>query len=183
MVSAHARAYAASFAAGRPVDSPVSTRLADGMACRTPEPLALEIIGKHVARIVEVTDDEIAAAIRMIYECTHNVAEGAGAAAVAAATQERGRIAGRRVAVILSSFGCPHAQPRLDTGLRQALHALLWAIGRGESRQGNSHESTRTAVIFSGMILLPSDPIGRAFQEGSLQKPWALYAIEIRGSA
>ena len=50
------------------------------MACRTPEPLALEIIGKHVDRIVEVTDDEIAAAIRMIYECTHNVAEGAGAA-------------------------------------------------------------------------------------------------------
>jgi threonine dehydratase len=102
VVSAHARAYAASFAARRPIDAPVATKLADGMACRTPEPEALETIWRSVDRIVEVTDDEVAAAIRAIFECTHNVAEGAGAAPVAAALQEKSRIAGRRIAVVLS---------------------------------------------------------------------------------
>lgn len=102
VVSAHARAYAASFASGQPTDSPVTTRLADGMACRTPEPEALAILGRYADRIVEVTDDEIAGAIRLLFECTHNLAEGAGAAAVAAAHQERERIRGRRISVVLS---------------------------------------------------------------------------------
>lgn len=102
VVSAHARAYAESFAAKRVIESEVSTMLADGMACRTPVAEALEIIWRHVDRIVEVTDDEIAEAIRAIYECTHNCAEGAGAAGFAAAIQERPRIAGRKVAFVLS---------------------------------------------------------------------------------
>lgn len=102
VVSAHARAYAASFAARRPVESPALTTLADGMACRTPEPEALEIIWRGVDRIVEVTDSEVAAAMRAIFECTHNASEGAGAAPVAAALQEKSRIAGRKVAVVLS---------------------------------------------------------------------------------
>ena len=102
VVSAHARAYAASFAARRPLDAPVTTKLADGMACRTPEPEALETIWKSVDRVVEVTDGEVAEAMRTIFECTHNVAEGAGAAPVAAAQQEKSRIAGRRIAVVLS---------------------------------------------------------------------------------
>ena len=102
VVSAQARAYAASFAARRPIDSEATTRLADGLACRTPEPEALEIIRRGVDRIVEVSDAEVAEAIRVIFECTHNTSEGAGAAAVAAAMQERSRTAGRRIALILS---------------------------------------------------------------------------------
>ncbi len=102
VVSAHAMAYADSFAAGRAMDAPVSTRLADGMACRRPDPDALAVIQRGVDRIVAVSDEEVAAAMRMVFECTHNACEGAGAAAVAAAAKERARIEGRRVAVILS---------------------------------------------------------------------------------
>ncbi|MDE2148334.1 MAG: threonine dehydratase [Gammaproteobacteria bacterium] len=102
VVSAHARAYAASFTEKRAVDAPVSTALADGMACRTPEPAALEVIRRGVDRIVEVTDGEVARAIRLIFECTRNVAEGAGAAALAAVLQEKNRLKGRKVGIVLS---------------------------------------------------------------------------------
>ena len=102
VVSAHASAYAQSFSAKRPVESPVTTKLSDGMACRVPEPAALKIILAGVERIVQVTDDEVSAAMRMMFECTHNVCEGAGAAALAAATQEKSRIAGSKVAIVAS---------------------------------------------------------------------------------
>jgi threonine dehydratase len=102
VVSAHARAYAASFAERRPVEMPVSTRIADGMAVRTPDRAALEVIWRHVERIVEVTDDEVSRAIALVFECTHNCAEGAGAAAIAAIAKERARVAGRKVAAVLS---------------------------------------------------------------------------------
>lgn len=102
VVSAHAPAYAESFSARRAIDAPVSTVLADGMACRVPEPEALELIWRGVDRIVQVTDDEVAAAMRMLFECTHNTSEGAGAAALAAAVQEAPTLAGRRIGVILS---------------------------------------------------------------------------------
>lgn len=104
VVSAHARAYALSFASGRIVESPASTILADGMACRTPQPEALEMIRKYVDHLVEVTDEEIADAMRTIYECTHNCAEGSGAAAVAAIAKERDHLGGAKVAAVLS--GC-----------------------------------------------------------------------------
>jgi threonine dehydratase len=102
VVSAHATAYAQSYAAGRLIESPVTTRLADGMACRTPLPGALEIINRGVDRIVQVSDAEVSEAMRMMFECTHNTCEGAGAAALAAAIQERERLAGHRVAVVAS---------------------------------------------------------------------------------
>jgi threonine dehydratase len=102
VVSAQARAYSKSFAAGRPVDAPVSTRLSDGMACRTAEPAALELILKGVDRIVEVTDNEVSAAMCKMFECTHNVCEGAGAAAMAAASKESAQIRGQKVAVVAS---------------------------------------------------------------------------------
>jgi len=102
VVSAHATAYAQSFKAGKAIESPVSTKLSDGMACSVPEPDALSIILKGVDRIVDVTDDEVAGAMRMMFECTHNVCEGAGAAALAAANQERAVIAGRKIAVVAS---------------------------------------------------------------------------------
>jgi len=102
VVSASAPAYARSLAAGRLVSHEVSTRVADGMACRTPVPEALELIGRGVERVVEVSDDEIEAAMRVIFSDTHNVAEGAGAAGVAALLQEREAMRGRSVGVILS---------------------------------------------------------------------------------
>lgn len=102
VVSAHARAYAVSFAERRPVAEPVSTRLADGMAVRKPDGRALEVIWRYVDRVVEVSDDEVAQAIALIFQATHNVAEGAGAAGIAAIQQERERIAGRKVAAVLS---------------------------------------------------------------------------------
>jgi threonine dehydratase len=102
VVSSHASAYAQSFSAGAPIESPVTTLLSDGMACRVPEPAALELILKGVDRIVQVSDDEVAAAMRVMFECTHNVCEGAGAAALAAAMQEKSAIAGSKVAVVAS---------------------------------------------------------------------------------
>jgi threonine dehydratase len=102
VVSAHAPAYAESFATRRLVECPVSTEIADGMACRVPDPAALELIWRGVDRIVQVTDDEIAAAMRLLFECTHNTSEGAGAAGTAAAFQEKSRMAGRKIAVIMS---------------------------------------------------------------------------------
>ena len=102
VVSEHAPAYALSFAAGRAIEHPVTTRIADGMACRVPEPEALAILRTGCARIVRVSDAEVEAAMRLMFSATHNVAEGAGAAGLAAALQERHRIAGRTVAVVLS---------------------------------------------------------------------------------
>lgn len=102
VVSAHAPAYLHSFEAGRPVEAPVSTVLADGMACRVPEPAALEIMRREVDAIVAVTDDEVAAAMRLLFAATHNVAEGAGAAALAAALQQRTRRSARSIGLALT---------------------------------------------------------------------------------
>jgi threonine dehydratase len=102
VVSAHARTFAKSFAARQVVESPVETKLGDGMACRKADDDALAIILANVSRIVEVTDAELAAAMRAIFAMTHNVAEGAGAAAYAAAWRERESLAGQRVGVTVS---------------------------------------------------------------------------------
>jgi threonine dehydratase len=102
VVSAHAQTFAKSFAARRVIESPVETRLGDGMACRKPDPEALAIILANVSRIVEVTDAELAAAMRALFAMTHNVAEGAGAAAFAAAWRERDSLRGLRVGVTVS---------------------------------------------------------------------------------
>jgi threonine dehydratase len=102
VVSAQAPTFARSFAARRAVEAPVETFLADGMACRKPDPEALSIILANVSRIVEVSDTEIAAAMRMLFATTHNVAEGAGAAACAAAWRERVSLAGLRVGLTLT---------------------------------------------------------------------------------
>lgn len=102
VVSAHARAYAKSFAAKKPLESPVSTRLADGVACSTTDPMALALIFDGVERIVEVTDAEVAEAMRTIFECTHNVSEGAGAAGFAATLKEKDKLGGLKVGTVLS---------------------------------------------------------------------------------
>jgi threonine dehydratase len=102
VVSAAAPAYAQSIVSGRVVSHEVTTRIADGMACRTPNNAALEIIRRGVARVVLVTDDEVEAAMRAIYDDTHNVAEGAGASGLAALLQERDRVRGKKVGFILT---------------------------------------------------------------------------------
>ena len=100
--STEAPSYALSFAAGTVVGTNSSNTLADGLATRSPDSDALEIIRKGASRIVQVSDDEIAAAIRAYWTDTHNLAEGAGAAALAAALQEKKKLQGRRVGLILS---------------------------------------------------------------------------------
>jgi len=102
VVSEAANAYFRSFTAGRVVETNSAFTFADGMAVRVPDPIALEVIRKGAERVVEVSDDEIAEAIRNIYTATHNCAEGAGAAALAALCKERGRLQGRLAAVILT---------------------------------------------------------------------------------
>ena len=102
VVSTEAPAYALSFAAGKVVATNSADTMADGMAVRGPDAAALEIILKGADRIVEVSDAEIATAMRAYYEDTHQLTEGAGAAALAALLQERERMAGKRVGLILS---------------------------------------------------------------------------------
>ncbi len=102
VVSAHATTYADSLAAGRVVEAPVTTLLADGMACRVADAEALTILQGNIDHIVKVTDAEVAQAMRDIFACTHNLAEGAGAAAFAAAMQERARLDGQTVGLALS---------------------------------------------------------------------------------
>ncbi len=102
VVSAHATSYADSLAAGKVVAAPVSTLLADGVAVRLADAGVLDLIAKHMDHIVLVSDVEVAQAMRDIFRATHNVAEGAGAAAYAAACKERSQLAGLEVAVVLT---------------------------------------------------------------------------------
>ncbi|NMM09466.1 MAG: threonine dehydratase [Polaromonas sp.] len=101
VVSAHATTYADSLAAGKVVEAPVTTQLADGLACRRADQAALDILIPHLERIVQVTDDEVAQAMRDLYADTHNIAEGAGAASFAAAMQERHLLKGQVVGTTL----------------------------------------------------------------------------------
>jgi len=102
VVSAAAPAIARSLEAGRIVSHEVSTRIADGMACRTPVADAMDIIRAGVDHLVEVTDDEIEQAIAALFSDTHNVVEGAGAAALAAVLRERESLRGRTVGIVLT---------------------------------------------------------------------------------
>ena len=102
VVAANAPAFALSFDAGHPVQTNSAATFADGVATRDPPAQALEIIRRGASRIVRVGEDEIADAIRLYYTTTHNLAEGAGAAPLAALMQERHRYAGKRVGLVLS---------------------------------------------------------------------------------
>ncbi|MGB0670609.1 MAG: threonine dehydratase [Rhodospirillales bacterium] len=102
VVAEGAQAYALSFEAGRPVPTEGAETIADGMACRTPDESALAIILKGVDRIVRVSDDAIRDAIAAYYVDTHNLAEGAGAAPLAALLAERTRMRAKRVGLVLT---------------------------------------------------------------------------------
>jgi threonine dehydratase len=110
VVSAHATTYLDSFRARSVVEAPVTTQLADGMACRLAEPEALEIVLREAEDIVAVTDEEVAQAMRILFADTHNVAEGAGAAALAAAIQQSSRWSGHVVGVPLTGGNVDSSQ-------------------------------------------------------------------------
>lgn len=102
VVADAAPAVALSFEAGRPIATNSARTFADGMACREPHPEAIEVICRGAAGIIRVSEDQIADAMRFLYEDTHNIAEGAGAAALAALLADRRRRPGARLGMILS---------------------------------------------------------------------------------
>ncbi len=102
VVAENAPAFALSLEAGRPLQTNAARTFADGLACRDPDPEAFEIIRKGAACVVRVSEEEIAEAIRIYYTTTHNLAEGAGAAPLAALMKETDRYAGKRAGLILS---------------------------------------------------------------------------------
>ena len=108
VVAEGAPAYALSFEAGRKIAAPVTTFLADGMACRVPDDAALEVILGNVDRIVRVTEEEIRMAMRFYFTDTHNVVEGAGAAGLAAALKERQLIRGKRIGLVATGGNVDH---------------------------------------------------------------------------
>jgi threonine dehydratase len=108
--AANAPATSKSFAAGKPVTTPSALTFADGIATREPSAEAIEVICKGAARFVEVSEDAIAEAMRVYFDDTHQVSEGAGAAPLAALMQERGGMANRNVGVILSGGNIERAR-------------------------------------------------------------------------
>ncbi len=102
VVSSGAPAYARAIASGKLESHAVTTVLADGMACRTPVASAVTALRAGLARVLEVEEDEVASAMRALFVDTHNVAEGAGGAALAACLKERDGVRGRRVAVVVT---------------------------------------------------------------------------------
>ena len=118
VVADSAPSYALSFEAGRVVQTETADTVADGLACRSPDPGATQLICDRAERIVRVTDDEILAAAATMLRTTHNLVEGAGAAALAALTKEKAMMRGRKVAIIASGGN-------LDTSLLPALLSFL----------------------------------------------------------
>jgi threonine dehydratase len=100
--AAKAPATSLSFAAGHPVSTATAQTFADGLATREPNADAVAAICRGASRIVEVSEDAIAAAVGIYFDDTHQVVEGAGAAPLAALLQERQRMAGKNVAVVLT---------------------------------------------------------------------------------
>jgi threonine dehydratase len=103
-----APAYALSFEAGRKITAPVTTLLGDGMACRVPDDASLEVVLENVDHVVQVNEDEMRQAMKIYFTDTHNVAEGAGAAGLAAALKEKQALKGKRVGLVISGGNVDH---------------------------------------------------------------------------
>jgi len=116
VVADNAPAFALSFEAGHPVQTNSAATFADGVATRDPPAQALEIIRNGASRVVRVSEDEIAEAIRLYFTTTHNLAEGAGAAPLAALMKEKSRYAGKRVGLVFSGGNID--MPMLEKVLR-----------------------------------------------------------------
>ena len=100
VVAERAAAYALSFEAGEPVATETADTFVDGVACRTPDPLAVDTINRGAARIVRVSEQQAAEAMALHYRSTHNLPEPAGSLSLAGALAERDTLAGKRVAVV-----------------------------------------------------------------------------------
>jgi threonine dehydratase len=116
VVTENAPAYALSFEAGKVVTTGTAKTFADGMACREPVQEALDILTAGADRIVTVSDGEIAEAIRILFADTHNLAEGAGAAALAALAKDRARLKGKKAGIILSGGNLDEAMMQTVLG-------------------------------------------------------------------
>jgi threonine dehydratase len=103
-----APAYALSFEAGRKVAAPVTTLLGDGMACRVPDDASLGVVLENVDRVLQVSEEEIAQAMKIYFTDTHNVVEGAGAAGLAAALKEKAILRGKRVGLVVTGGNVDH---------------------------------------------------------------------------
>ncbi|MEQ1687880.1 MAG: threonine dehydratase [Sphingopyxis sp.] len=130
VVSAHVDAAKQSFEAGRLISSPSAHTFADGVAVCTPVQAALDHFGPRAQRFVAVTDDEVAEAMRIYWQDTHNMAEGAGAVALAALVQEAEAMQGKRVAVILSGGNCDMQQAAVVLG-GQTPYVASWQTNEG----------------------------------------------------
>lgn len=108
VVAEGAPAYKLSFEAGRKIEAPVTTLLADGMACRTPDDDSLGVVLQNVDHIVQVSEEEIRQAMRILFTDTHNVAEGAGAAGLAAAIKEKIALQEKRVGLVITGGNVDH---------------------------------------------------------------------------
>jgi threonine dehydratase len=102
VVAEESPSYALSFAQREVVEAPALTAIADGLACRKPNQLAMEVIWENVSRIIKVSDAAIGSAMRAFYEDTHNLAEGAGAAGLAGAIEEKHNLKGKRIGIVLT---------------------------------------------------------------------------------
>ena len=108
VVAEGAPAYALSFEAGHKVAAPVTTLLADGMACRVPDDASLEVVLQNVDRVLRVTEQEIGQAMKIYFTDAHNVVEGAGAAGLAAALRESDTLRGKRVGLVATGGNVDH---------------------------------------------------------------------------
>ena len=108
VVAEGAPAYALSFAAGRKISAPVTTQIADGMACRVPDDESLEVILRNVDHVVQVSEQEIRRAMKTYFTSTHNVVEGAGAAGLAAALKEKEQLRHQRVGLVATGGNVDH---------------------------------------------------------------------------
>jgi threonine dehydratase len=144
VVAQNANAYARSFTAGKVVTTDAANTFADGLAVRVPDATALAVIRAGADRIVEVSESELVEAIGIYFTDTHTLAEGAGAAPLAALLKERARMQGRRVGLIMSGQNIDR------TAMRDVLAGCVpgWgeegrnqASGRWESRKPSAHGS------------------------------------------
>lgn len=133
--AAGAPAYALSFLAGRVVSTPTCSTRADGIATRVPNEEALAMIRRGASHIVQVTDDEIAEAIRIYWTDAHSLAEGAGAAPLAAALKERDRLGNKKVGLVLSGGN-------IDLAL-----FAEWVLGQGAAQAGGSREAHERKTV------------------------------------
>ena len=108
VVSELAPTYARSFEANACVEAPTTTKLADGLACRKPDETALGVLLKNVEGVVTVTEGQVAEAMRIFFRDTHNVVEGAGAAALAVALKGKDVLRGKKIAVVATGGNVDH---------------------------------------------------------------------------